>query len=122
MGDLIRNAKTLVRFRGKANLKQDELADLIGVTDQTISKWERGLTEPKMSQVSLLAKALGVDVYTLLEPNSALEKKKRCNKFISTSVSTLQEAIFNTSDENVLDCLESAINSSIDATKYLNKD
>jgi DNA-binding XRE family transcriptional regulator len=46
--------------RVKQNLKQDDAAEMVGVTVQTYSKWENGKTEPKASQVSKLAEILGL--------------------------------------------------------------
>ncbi|WP_140060654.1 helix-turn-helix domain-containing protein, partial [Vibrio parahaemolyticus] len=39
-------------------IKQEDLAEQMDVTVQTVSKWERGITEPKATQVAKLAKAL----------------------------------------------------------------
>lgn len=42
-------------LREKANLKQTELADLLGVADGTISKWERGILKPGRDKVGAMA-------------------------------------------------------------------
>lgn len=41
-------------------IKQEDLAEQMDVTVQTVSKWERGITEPKATQVAKLAKALNL--------------------------------------------------------------
>lgn len=48
---------------------QQQLADLMGVTDQAVSKWERGLSVPDVSIVTNLSILLNVDVDNLLEGN-----------------------------------------------------
>lgn len=54
---------------------QQQLADLMGVTDQAVSKWERGLSVPDVSIVTKLSILLNVDVDNLLEGNiTYLEK------------------------------------------------
>ena len=42
------------------NIKQEDIAEQMEVTVQTVSKWERGITEPKASQVSRLSKILKI--------------------------------------------------------------
>lgn len=51
---------TIKSRREVLNIKQDDLAEQVGVTVQTMSKWERDLTEPKASQVYKLSKALKI--------------------------------------------------------------
>ncbi len=48
----------LKQRRIELNIKQDDLAERLGVTVQSVSKWERGINEPKASRVSQLAKEL----------------------------------------------------------------
>lgn len=51
---------TLKNRRIALNIKQEDLAEQLGVTDQTVSKWERDLTEPKASQVCQLSQILKI--------------------------------------------------------------
>ena len=51
---------TLKSRRIALNIKQEDLAEQLGVTDQTVSKWERDLTEPKASQVCQLSEILKI--------------------------------------------------------------
>lgn len=46
--------------RVSLNIKQEDVAEQMTVTVQTISKWERGITEPKASQVSQLSQILKI--------------------------------------------------------------
>jgi DNA-binding XRE family transcriptional regulator len=40
---------TLMKLRQRIGLTQQELADAIGVTQKTISVWEKGSVEPKLT-------------------------------------------------------------------------
>lgn len=52
----------LLRSRREAQgFEQAELARLLGVTQQTVSKWETGVTVPRPARVSALARALELD-------------------------------------------------------------
>ena len=53
-------------LREKGNLTQKELADRIGVSDKTVSKWETGKGLPDITLLEPLAGALGVSVTELL--------------------------------------------------------
>ena len=53
-------------LREKRNLTQKELADKIGVSDKTVSKWETGKGLPDITLLEPLAGALGVSVSELL--------------------------------------------------------
>lgn len=46
------------KWRELRNLKQSELAELLGVSDKTISSWEINRTEPKMGMVEKISIAL----------------------------------------------------------------
>lgn len=53
--------------RKEKNLTQKELANLIGVTDKAVSKWERGLGCPDVSILEILSKELGVSILEILK-------------------------------------------------------
>lgn len=52
--------------REKKNLTQAALADCLGVSDKTISKWETGRGFPDITMLESLADALGLSVIELL--------------------------------------------------------
>lgn len=58
--------ETLRRLR---NLTQEELAKLSNTSLTTFRRWERGDTEPRLSELQALAKALHITVSELLEEN-----------------------------------------------------
>ncbi len=60
--------KKIKYYRQEKKLTQEELGDRIGVTWETVSKYERGVTEP-YKRIHAIAKALNVDVVELLQNN-----------------------------------------------------
>ncbi len=59
-------SKNLRLFRKNKNITQSELADLLYVTPQTVSKWECGNSEPELSKLYDLCNALAVKPNELL--------------------------------------------------------
>lgn len=52
--------------RREQNLTQKQLAEKIGVSDKTVSKWETGKTMPDYSVVELLCETLNISVSELI--------------------------------------------------------
>jgi transcriptional regulator with XRE-family HTH domain len=50
-----------------ATLTQAALADMLGVTQKDISRWETGVREPSATWIKKLAEALGVSADELLK-------------------------------------------------------
>lgn len=61
LGDHIQQA------RKKAQLSQEKLGDMVGVTRQTISNWELNITTPDANQLLALSKVLQVSMDALME-------------------------------------------------------
>lgn len=51
---------TLPAARKMAGLTQKELAALCGVSDGTVSRWEKGLKEPTLSQAKRIGEVCGI--------------------------------------------------------------
>ena len=58
--------KRIAALRRETNLKQDDLAQILEVSPQAVSKWENDQTCPDISLLPKLAKILGVSVDELL--------------------------------------------------------
>lgn len=52
--------------RKARNWTQEQLAESIGTTQQTINRWESGNTEPKVSDLKKISSALGITLSFLL--------------------------------------------------------
>ena len=66
--------KKLLDARKKANLSQEEIAEKLNITRQTVSKWESNETVPNINQVKLLAKIYKISLEELLNYNKIDEE------------------------------------------------
>lgn len=59
-------AARIFELRNEANLSQQKLASIIGVTQKAIDFWEKGINEPKASYIIKLAQFFNVSTDYLL--------------------------------------------------------
>ena len=64
--DLSKMGAFILARRRQMNLTQRELADLLHLSDKTVSKWERGLGCPDVSILPKLCRTLNVDMEKML--------------------------------------------------------
>ena len=67
LGDNIR------KYRKMQNLSQERLAEILGVSRQSISLWETGKTQPSLDILATLASTLGVTIDALMAVESQNE-------------------------------------------------
>ena len=70
---------TIKMLREKRNMTQAELAEKIGVSSKTISKWETAKGLPDISLLQPLAKVLGVSVIELMNGEHIINKNISAN-------------------------------------------
>ena len=61
LGEVLKN------YRTEKKMTQEFVAEAIGVSRQSVSKWEQGISEPSTSNLFALAKLFGVPVGELLK-------------------------------------------------------
>jgi len=66
----------LMALRVNAGLSQGDLAQRVGVPQQTIAFWEQSDKPPRSDVVPKLAEALGVSIQILFSENDVAVKKK----------------------------------------------
>jgi len=59
--------KFIAELRKEKNMTQEELAEKLGVTDKSISRWENGKTMPDISLLNLLADEFNLSIPELLK-------------------------------------------------------
>ena len=70
---------TIKQLREKRNLTQAELAQMIGVSSKTISKWETAKGLPDISLLQPLAQALGISVIELMNGEHIINQNTSAN-------------------------------------------
>ena len=67
----------IARKRKEQNLTQEQLAEKLGVSNKTISKWENGKCMPDYSIIEQLCKELSVTLSELMDGEDAAEDSVR---------------------------------------------
>lgn len=69
-------SENVKRFRKERDLTQEALADYLGVSFQTISKWERGESYPDIAFLPVIAEFFSVSTDTLLGVDKARDEEE----------------------------------------------
>lgn len=75
--DQIKIGKFIAKERKSKNYTQRQLADILGISDKTVSKWERGNGFPEVSLLLPLCKELDISVNELLAGERVSEEEYR---------------------------------------------
>ncbi len=67
------------RLREAKALTQTQLADILKISDKTVSKWETGRGLPDITLVEPIAEALGVSVIELMSGVNVMNKNRSAN-------------------------------------------
>ncbi len=92
--DQIKIGKFIAEERKRKNYTQRELADILGISDKTISKWERGNGFPEVSLLLPLCNELEITVNELLsgERLQEVDYKKKAEENMVNLVKEAQES------------------------------
>ena len=76
-------ADNLKKLRKDNNMSQEDLAEKLGVSRQSVSKWESGQAYPEMDKVLQLCKLFNLNINDLLNEdiNEVKEKNDKSNKY-----------------------------------------
>ena len=62
--------ETIASLRRKQGWSQEQFAERVGVSRQTVSKWETGASVPELEKLMLISQCFGVTVDQLLGTNA----------------------------------------------------
>lgn len=82
----------LRKLRIDKNLAQKDLADVLHVTFQTVSKWERDENEPDLATLKTIANFYNVTLDYLVDENTEAKEKEEANKEETANSESQQKA------------------------------
>ena len=91
-------ADNLKRIRKDNNLSQEQLAEKLGVSRQSVSKWESGQSYPEMDKVLQICSLFNLNINELInenikEINEIKEAKNISNKYITSFFDYLTKVV-----------------------------
>ena len=125
----------IAKARKNVNYTQDQLAELLEVTRQTISKWESNLAFPETSKISKLAEVLKVSCDYLLKEGKSLVAEVTMDSSNSYAIdwtklcpilgvyqSTVDCTLYNRTFTEMIKEMKATYNYSLDDTVLVLKD
>lgn len=99
-------ADKIIHLRKKYNMTQEDLAEKLNVSRQSVSKWEGNQATPDLNKVLKLSKLFGVTTDYLLNDDESIETEEEVAKeaelpkadFVSVSLNTAKEYLEEKSD------------------------
>ncbi|MCI8794355.1 MAG: helix-turn-helix transcriptional regulator [Bacilli bacterium] len=77
-----RIGKFISECRKKKGITQNELAELLGITNRAVSKWETGICMPDAGTIPELCQILDISISDLFSGEKSMENNKDSEKFI----------------------------------------
>ena len=104
----------ILKLRKEKNMTQKQVADLLNISDKTVSKWERGLGCPDVSILTKLSKIFDINIEKILlgdlEPNDVDGgNMKRIKFYVCPSCGN----IISTTGEGEISCCGRKLKASI---------
>ena len=104
--DQIKIGKFISELRKGKNLTQEQLAEKLGVTQKSVSRWETGKNMPDLSILQPLSVELGVTVSELLDGVKSETNEKSADEaihqIIDYSLNSKAKRIFNNKEINFI--------------------
>ena len=100
---MIKIAQNLRTLRLKSNKKQDELAELLGISQQEYSKFERNGSTPNINHLSVLAKFYNVSIDQLMNEDfsEGILNTQTASQNLSVKERELYEKLLDAKDAHI---------------------
>ena len=104
--DQIKIGKFIAELRKEKKLTQEQLAEKLGVTQKSVSRWETGRNMPDLSILQVLSAELGITVSELLDGAKSEVNEKSAdeaiNQLIDYSIESKAKRIFTNKELNFI--------------------
>ena len=90
----IKQGEYLKKLRTEKGLSQDALGEVLGISRQSVSKWEQGNSTPDIDNIGKLAEFYGVSIDSLVKGEAQEEKEAE-----NTTAESEEEAVNELIDE-----------------------
>jgi transcriptional regulator with XRE-family HTH domain len=77
-------AETLKQLRKERQLSQEDLAEILDVSRQAVSKWEQGIGYPEVEKLLLIARKLSISLDSLMETEIAQKSNRQMQNITGT--------------------------------------
>ena len=91
------------KFRNFSQLRQVDLAEMIGKSARMLQKYESGETAPSLEVIELLAEKLGVDFYDLLKKHRKPSTTTGMKRKLLMTLEQLNQIVTLAKDNDGLD-------------------
>lgn len=82
-------AKNIIELRKKNNLTQNELAEKLNYSDNTVSRWEHAEITPSVETLQQISQVFDVEIESLLQENAVAKEEKTTKSKITNSIVTM---------------------------------
>ncbi len=95
--DTIKIGKFLASLRQEAGLTQEQLAEELGTTNKTVSRWECGNYMPPVEMLELLSRRYGITINEIIAGRRLDESiyREKAEENIKTAISDIEESPFS---------------------------
>ena len=96
--------ENLKNIRKQRGITQEELAEILGVSRQAISKWESDSGYPETEKLLVISRTLNISIDNLLNDVSVIEEKEKTEEKSVVYAPTGKIAITTYDNQNVVFC------------------
>ena len=108
-------AANIYIYRNKCGYTQKELADMLGVSVQTVSKWERGASYPDVTSVPQIAAALLISVGELFNIDDTIDTNHHLTHYYDEMAELMMSRIRFAMPEYTIDITPDSRKAKLDA-------